>query len=289
MTSVIETVQKLGRHEDFLLTHILGRLTPRTIVLGFETITISPGIKHHTLLRVELREYRLQFIIKSTFVTVAPEDDAGMIDVSRHHLFYDLRTHNRLMSPMPAWLFTFHIETQRVAGIQKLRISRVVAQTNSIHIHALNQQHILDILLLRQRTTTLRTEGVTINALEDDLLPIDKHAVLLVAIIGMTILYRTETKLLTLDVERTILCVFQRKDCRIEIRLFSIPKFRILRSEFHFCLIAGNDIGRTRGYLFPIVINDIDAYFRPIDSTIQEDISRKEAIRLGINSHTLYV
>ena len=65
MTTVVKAVQELCRHEDFFLAHILCRLAPRAIVLGFEAIAISPRIEYHTLLRVELREYRLQFIIKS--------------------------------------------------------------------------------------------------------------------------------------------------------------------------------------------------------------------------------
>ena len=100
------------------------------------------------------------------------------------------------MRPVPAGLLAFHIEAQRVAGIQELRVGRVVAQAHSIHIHALNQLDILNILGLRQRTTCLWTERMTIDTLEDHLLSIDKHAILLITIIRVTIFNSTETKLL---------------------------------------------------------------------------------------------
>ena len=119
------------------------------------------------------------------------------------------------MSLVPAWLFALHIQTQRVAGIQELRIGRIVAQANSIHIHALNEQHILYVLLLRQRSTSLRTERMTIHTLENDFLTIDKHAILFVASIRVAIFDSTEAKLLAFFVEGLSVSVLQRKHCCI--------------------------------------------------------------------------
>ena len=158
MTTIIESVQELGRHEDLFLTHILCCLAPRTIVLCLETITISPRIEHHALLDIELRKYGFQLVVEATLVAVAPENDRRVIHVARHHLFHNLRAHNRLMCPMPARLFALYIKAQRVAGIQKLRIGRIVRQSHRIHIHRLDEQHVLDVLLLRQRASALRTE-----------------------------------------------------------------------------------------------------------------------------------
>ena len=83
------------------------------------------------------------------------------------------------------------------------------------------------------------------------------------------------------------LSVFQRKDGCIEVGLFGIPKLGAICTKLHFCFVAGNNISRTCGHLFPIGVDDIDAYFRPINSTIQIDISRKETISLGIYRYAL--
>ena len=139
VSSVIETVQEFCRHEDLLLAHILGRLAPRTIVLRFESVAVGPRIDNDTLLDVILGKYRFQFIVETTFITVAPEYYRRMIYVARYHFLHNLRTHNGLVCPMPARLFTLHIESQRVAGIQEFWVSRIVAQAHGIHIHRLDE------------------------------------------------------------------------------------------------------------------------------------------------------
>ena len=105
-------MQKLGRHEYLLLSHIVGRLAPRTVVLGLETIVIRPGVEYDALLGVESLEDRFQLEIKAALVAVAPEDDGRVIDIAGHHLLHHLRTHHRLVGMVPAGLLTFHIEPQ---------------------------------------------------------------------------------------------------------------------------------------------------------------------------------
>ena len=68
-------MQELRRHEDFLLSHILLRLTPRTVMLCLKAVTISPGIEYYTVLRVPTCELWFQLIVETTLVAVAPEYD----------------------------------------------------------------------------------------------------------------------------------------------------------------------------------------------------------------------
>ena len=151
-------------------------------MLCLEAVAVGPGVEHHALLRVELAKDGFQFVVEAALIAVAPEDDAGMVDIARHHLLHNLTSDDSVVCPVPARLFALHVETQRVAGIQELRVCRVVAQSHSIHVHALDQQHILDILLLRQGATRFRTERVAVGALHDDLLPINKQTILLAAV-----------------------------------------------------------------------------------------------------------
>ena len=212
-----------------------------------------------------------------------------MVHIARHHLLHNLRTRNSLMCPVPSWLFTLYIEAQRVAGVQELWVCRIVTQTDGIHIHRLDEQHIFYVLLLRQRATRLWTERVTIGTLEDNFLAIDKHTVFLVAIIGVAIFDGAETKLLALHMEGTTLCVFQRKDSRIQVRLLSIPKLGVLHCKVHLGTIAGNGEGRAGSNRFAVCIHNVDAYRTVRQGAIQEDISHELSVALGIDSHTLNV
>ena len=258
-------------------------------MLCLEAVTVGPGIEHDALLGVELRKHRLQLIVETALVAVAPEDNRGVVHVARHHLFHNLRAHNRLVRPMPARLFALHIETQRVAGIQELRVGGIVRQAHRIHIHRLDEEHVLNVLLLRQRTTALRAERMTIHALHDNLLAIDKHTVLFVASIRVAIFNGAEAKLLALHMQGLPRCILQRKHRRIQVGLLSIPQFGIFRAELRLSLVACNDVGRTRGHLLALGIHNVNEHLTAWHCPIQEDISRKETVRLGINRHTLNV
>ena len=158
-------------------------------------------------------------------------------------------------------------------------------QAHRIHIHRLDEQHVLDVLRLRQRTTCLRTERMTIDALHDNLLAIDEHTILLVASIRVAIFNGAEAKLLALRVQRFPRCILQRKHRRIQVGLLSIPQFGILRAELRLSLVASNDIGRTCGHLCPLCVDNVNAWH----GTVQEHISHKPTIGLGVNRHTLNV
>ena len=193
------------------------------------------------------------------------------------------------MCPVPTWLFALYIKTQRVAGIQELWVGRIVTQTDGIHIHRLDEQHVLYVLLLRQRATRLWAERVTIGTLEDDFLAIDEHTVFLVAIIGVAVFDGAETKLLALYMQRLALSVFQRKDSRIEVRLLSIPKLGVLHCKVHLGTIAGNGEGWAGSNLLSIGVDNIDAHRTVGQGAVQEDISHELPVTLGIDSHTLNV
>ena len=81
-------------------------------MLGLETISISPRIEHHTFLWVVFGEELFQFVVEATFVAIAPENNAGVVDVAQHHFLHNLRTRDGLVSPMPARLFALYVETQ---------------------------------------------------------------------------------------------------------------------------------------------------------------------------------
>ena len=233
MTAVVKTMQELRWHEDFLLPHIFGRLAPRAVMLGLETVAVGPGIEHHALLRVELPEIGFQFVVETALIAVTPENNRRVVHVARHHLLHKLCPVDGLMRPVPAGQFTFHIEAQRVAGIQKFGVGRIVAQANGIHVHRLDEQHILDILCLGERAARFRTERMAVGSLEDYLLPVDEDTVVIaslnvgvgqvLALERMAVFDGAEAELLMLHMKHLPIPVFQREHGGIAVRRFGRP------------------------------------------------------------------
>ena len=283
MSAVVKTVQELGRHEDFLLSHILLGLAIRTVVLGFKAVAVSPRIENHTLLLVPERKVWFQFIVETTLVSVAPEDDARMVLITGNHLLHQLLAHDGRMRPMPAAQLTFHIETERIASLQKLRIGRIMTQSHGIHVHALDEFHILYILCLAQRSTGLRTETVTVHTFEDDFLTVDINA------IAGTVFDGTEAELLTFSVERLACCILECEDGCIEMWGLGSPLLRCLRPEVDMRLIAVSGISYVRCHHLSFLIQNLGLHLRPLDGTVQVAVCHKMTIALGINRHTVDV
>ena len=105
----------------------------------------------------------------------------------------------------------------------------------------------------------------------------------------MTILNGAETKLLTLHVESIALCVFEREDGSIKMRLLSIPGLDTLRVEVYLSLITGNGEGLLLGYLRSFGVEDIDAYRTIGNGTVQEYVSHEVAITFSVNRYPLDV
>ena len=151
-------------------------------MLGLETVAIGPGIEHHALLRVKFMEERFQLVVEAALVAVAPEDDRRMVHISRHHLLHEFLSVDGLVGPVPAGQFAFHVESQRVAGIQEFGVGRIVAQTYGIHVHRLDEQHVLDVLLLGERAARFRTERMAVSTLEDYFLSVDENAIVVASL-----------------------------------------------------------------------------------------------------------
>ena len=128
-----------------------------------------------------------------------------------------------------------------------------------------------------------------VHSLENNLLSVDEHTILLVASILVTILDGAETELLALHMESFATGVLQSKDCRIEVWLLSIPKFGVVCTEFRFGLVAIDNICRASCNFFALSVDQIDDHLTAWNRTIQEHISRKETISLCVNGYTLDV
>ena len=126
VSSVIQTVEELRRHEDFRQTHVVLALAVGAVVHGLEAAEVALRMEHGTLLRVVLVELAVQLVVPAFLVTVAPPDDARMVHVALHHFLDQLLTDDGLVLAVPAGELAHHIESERVACLVELRVCRIV-------------------------------------------------------------------------------------------------------------------------------------------------------------------
>ena len=158
-----------------------------------------------------------------------------------------------------------------------------MTQSHGIHVHALDEFHILYILRLAQRSTGLRTEAVTVHTFEDDFLTIDINA------IAGTVFDGAEAELLTFSVERLACCILECEDGSIEMRSLGSPLLRCFCLEVDMRLIAVSGISHVRCHHLSFLIQNLSLHLRTLDSTVQVAICHKMTITLGINRHTVDV
>ena len=155
---------------------------------GFKTGEIALRVNNRTFLRIVFMKLSIQFGIPSFFITITPPNNRRMIHVTFYHAFNQTYSGGGIILAMPASQFVHHIKSERITGFQKFRVSRIMAQTDRIHIHAFHQKNIFYILLFTQRTATFRTEAMTI-----DTTYIDTHSVYIKSV-AFTYFNGTETK-----------------------------------------------------------------------------------------------
>ena len=155
---------------------------------GFKTGEVTLRVNNRTFLRIVFMKLSIQFGIPSFFITITPPNNRRMIHVTFYHAFNQTYSGGGIILAMPASQFVHHIKSERITGFQKFRVSRIMAQTDRIHIHAFHQKNIFYILLFTQRTATFRTETMTI-----DTTYIDTYSVYIKSV-AFTYFNGTETK-----------------------------------------------------------------------------------------------
>ena len=154
----------------------------------FKTGEIALRVNNRTFLRIVFMKLSIQFGIPSFFITITPPNNRRMIHVTFYHAFNQTYSGGSIILAMPSSQLIHHIKSERITGFQKFRVSRIMAQTDRIHIHAFHQKNIFYILLFTQRTATFRTEAMTI-----DTTYIDTHSVYIKSV-AFTYFNGTETK-----------------------------------------------------------------------------------------------
>ena len=137
-------------------------------MVSVQFIEIGPGMNNMATLRVVSTEKAIEFDVPSAFVAIAPEHDARMIDVAGQHFADKLCPCRSIVSILPACQFVNVEQPQRVAGIQKVCIGGIMG-TDGIHIHFFDELHVLYAEFLICGSSTVRMEGVAVDAFHDKL------------------------------------------------------------------------------------------------------------------------
>jgi hypothetical protein len=65
-----------------------------------------------------------------------------VVGVAGHHFLHQLLAGLGAVGLLPAGQLVEHVETQRVAQLQELRVGRVVGHAHGVHVHLLQQLHV---------------------------------------------------------------------------------------------------------------------------------------------------
>ena len=206
-----------------------------------------------------------------------------MVLVTGNHLLDELLAHDGGVCPVPSAQFALYIETERVARLQELRVCRIVAQSHGVHVHALDEFHVLYVLRLAQGSARLGTEAMAVYALEDYLLPVDVHAV------AGTVLYRTETELLPFFMQGLSVGILQRKHRSIEIRRLGSPLLGVLCREVYPSLVAVACVSHVRSNDLALRIEYLCLHLCPLYGPVEIAVGHEVSVRLGINRHACNV
>src|SRR5436190_23319205 len=109
--TVVESVQKLGGHEDVGTRAQPDRAVVVLVVIGVDAAVNRPRMQYRPPLRIPTIELAVVLAIPATFIAVVPEENAGVIHIAPHDLSDEPRTRGRVVEALPAGQFIEHVET----------------------------------------------------------------------------------------------------------------------------------------------------------------------------------
>ena len=114
------------------------------------------------LLRVIIGKTVIYGSIPSAFVSIAPKEDARMIDISGYHFRKQACGNAIAITVLPASQFVHIKQAQRVAKLQEMFVGRIV-RTYGIHVHLFDKAGILQVELPTYATSGFRVETMPIG------------------------------------------------------------------------------------------------------------------------------
>src|SRR5690606_36186176 len=99
----------------------------------------------------------------TTFVTVGPEYNGGMVSVPHHHLFDKLLTDGCTVRLLLSGEFIEHIPHHSLSILKKLFIRGIICTEHGIYVHFFDKLHITMILSLINRPVSLRSTNTAFH------------------------------------------------------------------------------------------------------------------------------
>ncbi len=159
-----------------------------------------------------------------------------------------------------------------------------MGEAHGIHVHTLYQFHILQILLIRQRSSAFRTEAVAVHAAYVHLLAVDIQSVALASLHG------AESEFVLFDMQRLAVLVDKRKVHLIAVRRLGSPELRVVHLECHVGMVAAMTYGGSVfSHLLAAHVADGSLHLSPLDGVVEQYIGIKLAVGSGVDSRALDV
>ncbi len=217
--TVVQCVHEFGRHEQVGAAQAFVDQVPVRIVLGVEAVEDGPRMDDRALLRIVLAELRIEIGIEAALVAVGPEQDTRVVDIARHHLRHQLAADGGAVRGLPARQFVDHVQAQFVRCFEEGGIGRVVRHARRVHVHRFYKARVGVVVGAVEGAACRGPEAVAVDALDDDLAPVQVQAVALADFEG------AETEAGTLRMQR-LAAPAQGEAQRVEVGGFSGPQAR---------------------------------------------------------------
>jgi hypothetical protein len=108
-------------------------------------------MQHLARLRIPARELAVIVGVPAALVAVVPEQDARVVHVPADQLADEPRARGCVIRALPAGEFVEDIEAEFVRGLEERRIGWIVRHAHGVHVGALDEPHIGEVLVTSQR------------------------------------------------------------------------------------------------------------------------------------------
>ena len=142
--AVVEPVERFrGEHQGaFRRCQLGGELVVGGVVLGVDPAVGAAGEEHGAALRVERLDALGNHGVAASLVAVRPQDHGWVVDVSGHQLKGLLEAELGVVCVVPAGQLVDDVETEAIAGLEEVRIRRVMSGAHGVEVHRPDEPHV---------------------------------------------------------------------------------------------------------------------------------------------------
>ena len=188
------------------------------------------------------------------------------------------------MVTVPSAQFAHDIKAKTVAGIIELGVCRIVGEAHGVHVHALDEFHVLNVECLVEGASTFGPEAVAVDTANIHLFAVDIQSVVVTGFNG------AETEFVFLDVQGLALVVDQCKFHLVTVGCFGSPQLGIVDLETDVGMVAAlAHVGGLFGHFLAVHVGDERAHLGTLQHMVDKHIGVECAVGLGVDGCALNV